>query len=174
MLDKKGYGELDSSQVDTVNELMPYTEAMGTYLDDRGVEYDENDPIETAAKFTQLNPEINDPLDDQTYDDAFVNDDDYYEGEEGYENFDWKSAAKGAAAAALGAIGKNAVGYFNDLKSKKNAGQPLTEKEEKILNAADKVKGAALNVAKDKISDTFKNISPFIIILLIAFFFFRK
>lgn len=173
-LDKKGYGDLDPSDVDTVNELQQASPAMSDYLDDRGVDHDPEDPIEVGAKFTQLNPDIIDPLDDQTYDDAYVNEDDHYADVEGYENFDWKKAAKGAVKGALGSIGTSAKGYFNELKDKQNNGAPLTDAEKKLLGAVDTGKGIAKDAIKGKITDSLKNMAPFAIILLILFFVIKK
>lgn len=171
---KKGYGEIDTEQADTVNELQQLAPAMSDYLDDREIEYDPEDPIEIAAKFTQTNPDIIDPLDDQTYDDAFVNDDDYYSGVEGYENYDWKKAAKGAAMGALGAIGNSASDYVKELQDKKNKGVALTDREKQLLGAVDTGKGAVKSAVVGKITDTLKNIAPFGLILLVLYIVLKK
>lgn len=153
---------LEASQV--APEVLPELEEMGIPIED------ENDPVEVMTKYVQMSDDFGDPVDEDIYDDAFVNDEDAHDGEEEYENFNWKAAALrgvgGALSGVMGEFGKAA----DAIEEKAKRGEQLTKTEQAILNGKRKVEGEV----KNRILDEVKKYAPWVIVLILAIILGRK
>lgn len=171
----KKYGDFDPNEAQALASVSPYQDAMNDYLQEKGIPVENpDDELEVAAKYAQLNPDINDPLNDDIYDDAFVNDDDHYEGMEGYENFDWKKTALEGVKGAVKGIGASIKQNVNDTREKERSGGTLTDSEKRLLDADDKVRSGVKSVVKDAARSKFNEFAPLVVLLLIAVIVFKR
>ncbi len=168
---EKKYGELPPDSIDAVEDVAPMTEDLAGMLEEDGIELeDPTDPIEVATRFVQESDEMESQLDDETYDDAFINKADHYDGIEGYENFDWKAAAKRGAAGAFGGVVNEITKYTAELKDKAAAGRKLSPEEQRLLDARMKAEGKI----KGAILDEIKPYLPWVVLAILLFIFRKK
>lgn len=151
--------ELEPEIVQDTEAMLP---VMQEQLYEEGVKLENpDDDAEIILKYAQLNPDIEDPMDEDDYEDAYVNDEENFDS-----HFDFAKAKKTALTVAMGALGGAATSlnkYGNEL-AKKDPSE-LTANERRLLSARRQVREQVKEVAKDDILSTLK---PILIILAIA------
>jgi hypothetical protein len=151
--------ELEPEVVDQTEAMLP---VMSEQLKEQGVELENpSDDAEVLLKYTQLNPDIENPMNEDDYNDAFVNDAENFDSD-----FDFKKAKSVALSTAMGALGGAATSlnnYGNELS--KRDPKDLTANELKLVKARAMAREQVANVAKDDIMETLK---PILIILALA------
>lgn len=166
-LEKKGYGDIDINTENEINEIRPLITPMSDYLDEQGIDYDPNDEIEVASRYAMANPDINDPLDDETYENAYINQPDHYQGDENFEHFNWKETALAGVKSAFGGVKNSIQKQIAELKDKKASGSQLSANEQKLLDAEKTVKSGVKNAIKGGIADKLGDIMPIVVIFLV-------
>ena len=156
------YGELSPEEVNAINEVQPLLPAMQDELDRKGIEYDEEDPIETSVKFAQTTDEIEDPMDQEDYDELYC-----------YENLD--EAKKGKLRNIVKGVTSFAVGGINALtreaQDKKAMGMPLSRTEDALVTAKEQ---AITTAKKQYFGESGKYIIPVILVVLLLWIIWKK
>ena len=169
---EKIYGDLDKNEVNSINAFKPFLPMMQKDLEDKGIPFDETDPIETINKYAEQEPMLDLPYEEDVYNDAFINDEaDYDTSIEYFLNVD--KAKKSVASAVpyiLGGLG----GMLDVAKDKRQQKVPLTETEVKILKVNDEVEKQVKNKVVSTIGDKTKDFLPIIVIILILILVFKK
>jgi hypothetical protein len=151
--------ELEPEIIEETEALLPFMEEQ---LYEQGIELENpDDDSEILLRYTQMNDDIEDPMDDDDFNDAFINDEENFDS-----HFDYQKAKKTAKQIAMGALGGAATSlnnYGNELAKKPK--DELTANERKLLSARASARRQIKEVAKDDILDTLK---PILIILAIA------
>ncbi len=165
----KIYGDMSPEEIEEINSVQPYTGEMASQLQEDGVMLeDPTDTVEVASKYVQLSPEMDDPIDEDVYNDAFVNVEEDFDS-----HFDFAKAKQNAKRALMGAlagVGNEFQKYVGEVEDKSRSGEALTKNEERLL----KVKGKAEDVVMDNIMDTLKGWLPWILAAFILYLLIRK
>lgn len=163
------YGDMSPEEVNEINQIAPYTGAMADELEQKGIPIEnEDDPIEIASKYVQTSDEMGDPIDQDVYDDMYVNDEEDFES-----HFDYAKAKNTAGRALKGAFGGVLAEfgkYTDELKTKKRSGQDLSDNEEKILNAEKKARGFVKEQVKGDIMGTITELLPIILLAIVLMY----
>jgi len=165
---KKIYGDLNPDEINEINKIQPYTGAMKEELERQGVELENpDDPIEVAAKFSRITPEMEQPVNDDVIDDAYSEQD--VEGFEGYENFKLRRGrGKGILRAALAVFGGAVAGLANQIEEKQATGAELSPVEQKILEAKYSAIDEAKTQAKRDAGGKLIDYAPYIVLVLLV------
>ena len=163
---QKIYGDMTPEEVNQLNELQPLTAAMNEQLTEKGISVEnENDPIEVATKFAMTEETIDDPMDTDTYNEAF------YDDEETFESVDKYNKRKQAVKSVLTGLVAGISDYAESSADKQRAGIPLSKSEQAILDA----KESATDIGKQSfISDNMNKIVILLVVVIIALFVFKK
>ena len=150
----KIYGDMTPEEANALNEIQPYVGAMKEELKEKEIPIDnEDDEIEIANKWAQNNDEVENPMDDESFDNIYV-----------HQNLDdgtqpqgwWQKLAKGA----LTFVGSGVAGLTAQAKEKKAKGEPLTKTESALLEARNQV-------IKDNVRNELGSIFPIALILIL-------
>lgn len=159
--DKYGEGQIDENAAGQAGEL---NEPMNDALAEQGVAVDNpNDNIEVATKYAQMNEDIANPTDDETYNNAFVDTVDDFESH--FEYAEKQGRARGLLKVGLGAVMGGVNTYLDSLKEKEAGKQPLTSHERDMLDASQQV---GQSQKKGMMADLFP-VLAIVIVLLIVF-----
>ena len=167
----KRYKGFNQSEQDDMKTLLPYQDQMNQDLAEQGVQVDDqNDPIEVSTKWVKNNSDIADGIDNDAYNDAYINSEEDFDTAREYA--DRKGKGQAAMKAALGAV-TGAVGAYSDyLQEKERSGAAMTDSEKGILDAK---RSAEKDAKASTIGDAVMKYLPILVIVLVAYFvFFRK
>ncbi len=169
----KIYGELDPEDVNRINQVQPYVGAMAEELQEDGVALeDPYDPIEVSAKYIQLNEDTDNPVDEEVYNNAFIDTPEDFDS-----HFDWEKAkqtAKRALKGALGGIANEATSYISEIEDKKRAGMQLSAQEQKLLDAKGKAIDVGAKIGMDYVMEQLKTWLPWIIGIAVVIYIVKK
>lgn len=168
----KIYGDLDRNEVNSINAFKPYLPMMQKDLEDKGIQFDETDPIETINKYAEQEPMLDLPYDEEVYNEAFLNDEADYETS--IEYFINVKNAKDKVASAVPYILGGLGGMLDVAKEKRQQKLPLSETETKILKVNDEVEKGVKNKVYDTLGEKTMNVLPIIVVILILILVFKK
>lgn len=162
----KIYGELSPEQVNELNKIQPYVGAMADELNEKGVPLDDDtDPIEVATKFSMNEESIENPMDEDEFQEAFIDE------EETFESLDKYNKRRAVAKSVLTGIVSGVSDYANTAADKQKQGLPLTDAERGVLNA----KNDAVSAGKSQfIADNMNKIVLLLVFAVVAVVVFKK
>lgn len=167
------YGDMDRDTIDNINNLKPYEEPMLEELQDMGIPVeDEEDTIEIATKYAMANDEIENPLEDDVYDDAYINEDEEFESH--YDKEKRRGVATRLVKGALGGVFDSLGGFTDELKNKQSRGGQLTEGERKLVKASNEAEGYVAQKVKGDIMETITSMLPLLIVAIVVIYFVKK
>ena len=162
----KIYGELSPEEVNQLNEIQPLVGAMSEELSQKGIPIqDEEDTIEIAAKYAQANDDIEDPLDEDEFEEAFVLEEESFESVDKYNNR--RAVVKSVLTGIVGGVNE----FAKQAAEKEKYDQPLTKSERAILDA----KKDAIDAGKGEFfKDNMGKIVALLALAIIAAVLFKK
>jgi hypothetical protein len=169
---EKIYKDISPEDIKNINSIKPYIPTMRDELDQAGIGYNDEDDIEIANKFAFLSEDIDNPYEDEIYNDAFINDEGDYETS--VEHFAFMKKAKDFAKKSLPYIGGAIQGIVGVAEEKQRLKVPLTETEEKLLKANQDVRDTVKDAVKKDISQTITDSLPIVIALLVLYLVLKK